>query len=195
MLNKIWNQKISGIPGAFVTILKISIDKTRTYFTTKLFVSNIRASGSNVMVNKCITYRYPECIEVQSNVTIGSNVTLQKEYRDIGSLKIKEGVSVGNNTSIDYTGGVIIDSYAHIAHNVTILTHDHGYNYMNDPIPKSLEIGANAFIGSNSVILHNCNYIGKYSIVGVGSVVTKDVPDYAIVAGNPARILKYITVE
>lgn len=195
MLNKVWNQRISGIPGAFLIIFKISIDKIRTYFTTKLFVLNIRASGSNVIVNKCITYRYPESIELQSNVKIGSHVILQKEYRDTGTLKIKDGVSIGNNTSIDYTGGVIIDSYAHIAHNVTILTHDHGYNYMSEPIPKSLEVGANAFIGSNSVILHNCNYIGKHSIVGVGSVVTKDVPDYAIVAGNPARILKYINVK
>ena len=39
--------------------------------------------------------------------------------------------------------------------------------------------------------MHNCNYIGKYAVVGTSSVVTKDVPDYAVVVGNPARIINY----
>ena len=57
--------------------------------------------------------------------------------------------------------------YVHIAHQILILTHDHGYDYRNIPI-------------------------GKNAVVGIGSVVTKEVPDYAIVAGNPAKILRYI---
>ena len=72
-----------------------------------------------------------------------------------------------------------------------ITTHDHGYDYRNKPTGKSLEIGENAFIGAKSVILFNCNRIGNNAVVGTGSVVTKDVPDNAIVAGNPARIIKY----
>lgn len=82
---------------------------------------------------------------------------------------------------------------AHIAHHVLISTHDHGYDYRSTPIGKSLEIGEGAFVGSRSVILHNCNSIGKNAVVGTGSVVTKDVPDNAIVAGNPARVLKILT--
>ena len=82
---------------------------------------------------------------------------------------------------------------AHIAHNVLISTHDHGYDYRNKPTGKSLEIGEGAFIGSRSLILHNCNRIGKNAVIGTGSVVTKDVPDNAIVAGNPAKVIKYIT--
>ena len=54
-----------------------------------------------------------------------------------------------------------------------------------------MEIGENAFIGAKSVILYNCNRIGKNTVIGVGSIVTKDVPDNAIVAGNPAKIIKY----
>ena len=82
---------------------------------------------------------------------------------------------------------------AHIAHHVLISTHDHGYDYRNTPIGKSLEIGEGAFIGSRSIILHNCNRIGKNAVVGAGSVVTKDVPDNAIAAGNPAQVIKYVT--
>lgn len=75
---------------------------------------------------------------------------------------------------------------------VLISTHDHGYDYKSELIGKSLEIGEHAFIGSRSSIMHNCNYIGKHAVVGTSSLVTKDVPDYAVVAGNPAQVIKYI---
>lgn len=51
-----------------------------------------------------------------------------------------------------------------------------------------IEIHNNVFIGANSIILHGVS-IGKNAIVGAGSVVTKDVPDGAVVAGNPARVV------
>lgn len=76
-------------------------------------------------------------------------------------------------------------------HGKNIIMH-HGFDYRNKPVGKALEIGEYAFIGSKSIIVHNCNYIGKHAVIGSGSVVTKDVPDFAVVAGNPARIIKYI---
>ena len=56
---------------------------------------------------------------------------------------------------------------------------------------SEVEICNDVWIGSRVTILGNVNRIGTGAIVGAGSVVTKPVPDYAIVAGNPARILKY----
>ena len=84
-----------------------------------------------------------------------------------------------------------------------ILTHDFsiyhaaiGCNKItkNDPefkITDRVVIGENAFVGANCILLPGVT-IGKNAIVGAGSVVTKDVPDDVIVAGNPARIVKNI---
>ena len=51
-------------------------------------------------------------------------------------------------------------------------------------------IGNDVWIGARAIILPGCKRIGAHSIIGAGAVVTKDVPDYAIVGGNPARVLK-----
>lgn len=53
-----------------------------------------------------------------------------------------------------------------------------------------LFIGHDAWVGSNVVITPNCARIGIGAVVGAGSVVTKDVPDFAIVAGNPAKMIR-----
>ena len=100
--------------------------------------------------------------------------------------------------------GVIIEDNVFIGHGVT---------FINDTYPRatrmdgSLQTEADwkvertiikkgASVGSGATILSNTN-IGENAIVGAGSVVTKDVPSNAIVAGNPARVLRYIeqTVE
>lgn len=54
-----------------------------------------------------------------------------------------------------------------------------------------LEIGNDAWIGQYALILYSCDQIGDGAVIGAGSIVTSDVPGYAIVVGNPARVLKY----
>lgn len=54
-----------------------------------------------------------------------------------------------------------------------------------------LTIGNDVWIGQYAVILPSCKNIGNGAVIGAGAIVTKDVPPYAIVAGNPARIIKY----
>jgi acetyltransferase-like isoleucine patch superfamily enzyme len=56
--------------------------------------------------------------------------------------------------------------------------------------PRPLLIGDDAWIGANAIVLPGCSRIGRGAVVGAGSVVTRDVPDFAVVAGNPARVIR-----
>lgn len=64
-----------------------------------------------------------------------------------------------------------------------------------DVATAALEIGADAWLGARALILPGCRRIGRGAVVAAGAVVTRDVPDYALVAGNPARVLRYRFTE
>lgn len=60
-----------------------------------------------------------------------------------------------------------------------------------DVSTAGLDIGADAWIGARALILPGCRRIGRGAVVAAGAVVTRDVPDYAVVGGNPARLMRY----
>lgn len=74
------------------------------------------------------------------------------------------------------------------------LFHNPMFGYCDDWIGGPLnptEIGNDVWIGANAVILPEVNRIGNGAVIGAGAVVNKDVPDYGVVLGNPARVVKY----
>lgn len=56
---------------------------------------------------------------------------------------------------------------------------------------NKLVIGNDVWVGQNVIILHNVKRIGDGAVIGAGAIVTKDVPDFAVVSGNPAKVIKY----
>ena len=97
-------------------------------------------------------------------------------------------------------GGVKIGDYFHSGTNVKIMLGSHDYEY-GDKIPygshfttKNVIIDDFVWIGSD-VIVSGDVHIGEGAIIAIGSVVVKDVPPYAIVGGNPAKIIKYRNIE
>lgn len=193
-MNSIWNGRIKGLFSALCIGIGICIRRLKIKINTRLFLLNVKEHGKRITVMCNIQYRMPSCIELGDDIIIGENAQLTSEIAN-SLLKLENGVSIGDNCSLDFSGGVTIGEKSHIAHDVVIITHTHGYNYESKPEGKPLFINKHAFVGSRSLVTYNCNYIGKNSIIGAGSVVTKDVPNNAIVAGNPARIIKYINNE
>lgn len=113
-------------------------------------------------------------------------------------MVIGENSYIGEGCNLRAGGGqLIVGKHCSISQNVSIVVSNHGYKkgmYIKDQ-PWSTHnnfviIGDDVWIGANSVVLPGVK-IGNGAIIGAGSVVTKDVPDYAIVVGNPARVLKY----
>ena len=132
--------------------------------------------------------------EVGDNSKIGTFVEIQK------GAKIGENCKVSSHTFI--CEGVTVEDNVFIGHNVT---------FINDVFPRATRedgslqdeedwecvptlIKRGASIGSSATLLCGVT-VGEQAVIGAGSVVTKDVPPGAIVAGNPARVLRYIYPE
>lgn len=123
-----------------------------------------------------------------------ARVFLYKKYtrlfpwycRTFYGMTIGEGTIISRRSNLDWNvnpKGIHIGSYTMVA-GATILTHD-----MCRSLKCDTYIGNNCFIGGGGYILPGV-HIGDNVIVGMGAVVTKDVPNNCIVAGNPARIIR-----
>jgi acetyltransferase-like isoleucine patch superfamily enzyme len=111
-------------------------------------------------------------------------------------LEIGYNVAITHSCDIDYSGGLIIRDDVWISERAMITTHSHKITdrrlKKDQPIEFSpLLIEQDAWIGAGAIILSGVNRIGKGAVIGAGAVVTKDVEDFSIVVGNPARHLRY----
>ncbi|WP_308705813.1 acyltransferase [Paraburkholderia sp. BL18I3N2] len=118
-------------------------------------------------------------------------------------LTIGSRVNIEQNVHIVCGGSIEIGDDATITGNVAIVDVEHPYEDVNDETRigdrirtrgNYVLIGQGAFIGFNAVILPNVK-IGRHAVVGAHSVVTRDVPDYCVVAGNPAQTMKRYNFE
>ena len=127
-------------------------------------------------------------------IQIGQRCMIAADCFLHGPIELGNEVSINHGCSLDGgKAGIRIGSQTRIANSVKIFAFNHGMS-MAQPIWEQpvtslgVTIGCDVWIGA-SVCITDGVTIGSHAVVGMGSVVTRDVPDYAIVAGNPARVI------
>ena len=140
---------------------------------SRLLKKIIRASG-NFWIKPPFFCDYGYNIEIGKNVMLNFGCVIL----DVCSVKIGDNTLIGPNSHI-YTACHSLDACERME---------------NREYGKPVSIGSNVWIGGNCVVLPGVS-IGDNSIIGAGSVVTKDIPANVIAVGNPCRILRELTKE
>lgn len=159
---------------------------------------NIKLAQQLHRINHAMPYtkEYDQAlIEVFSdNLGEGSYVAAPINGSCVNSMKIGKNVYINTNCLAMARGGITIEDGVQIAANVQLLTNNHDPYERQVLTCKPIHIKEHVWIGAGATILPGI-CIGKNAIVGAASVVTKDVPDYAVVVGNPAKIVKMLEPE
>lgn len=173
---------------------KKSIKKFRSHGDGNFKLSDFRKFGHNVIIENGVKIFHPGNISIGNNVYIGHNVFLKGYY--------KNRIDIGNNTWIGQSaflhgaGGIKIGDFVGIGPYVKILTSFHkdlGIDslLLFNPLEfKKVIVGDGSDIGIGAIILAGVK-IGRGVIIGAGAVVTKDIPDYAVAVGIPAKIIRH----
>lgn len=137
-------------------------------------VEELLGKSENAFINPPFFCDYGKNIEVGKNFFANYNCTLL----DVAKIKIGDNCQFAPNVAI-YTAG----------HPVHPVTRNTLYEY-----GKEVTIGDNVWLGGNTVVCPGV-HIGNNVVIGAGSVVTKDIPDWSIAAGNPCRVIRKITKD
>ena len=152
-------------------------------------------TGKNVYIGKHCSLKGKHHITLEDCVTVRS-------YSQIwsgGAVRIGKGSEIGERCRISIANSLKIGEKVLLSPNVYITDCDHEYRNIDIPVidqgivqrGQKVSIGEGSYIGINTVIVGNVK-IGKHCVIGANSVVTKDVPDYCVAVGSPARVIKTI---
>lgn len=184
-------------PYRFIELLRWLVNKRR-----------LKKCGNNVSVDYGFGLKCPQCIIIGDNTRIDNNCLLQAQMLYKGQktgykpeLVIGSDVTISYGTFISCLNRIVVGDGTLIGTNVYIGDHFHGKNTIDEveikPAYRQLHskgpviIGKNVWLGRNVCVMPNVT-IGDYAIIGANSVVTHDIPSYAIAAGVPAKVIKMI---
>jgi len=163
--------------------------------TQTLFKVKCKHIGKGTIIYHPLEIDAPGAISIGDNVMIESFAWLMGNQTKGESLTIKNGTRIGHFSHIVAMDSVTLEENVLIADRVFISDCTHGYEDVETPVIQQcisslgkITIGEGSWIGEN-VCVSGAN-IGKHCIIGANAVVVKDIPDYSVAVGNPARVIK-----
>ena len=169
------------------------MSKYSSHGTGKFHPSEFALLGRDVVIEDGVLVFHPENIEIGNDVYVGHQTILKGYYKN--TLRIGNGTWIGQQCFLHSAGGILIGQDVGIGPGVKMLTSQHVGLGTDQPIIRNpvelaaISIGDGSDIGMNATILPGVS-IGRGVQVGAGAVVTKDLPDYCVALGVPARIAR-----
>ncbi|MDZ7262135.1 MAG: acyltransferase [candidate division KSB1 bacterium] len=148
--------------------------------------------------------RFPKYVLTKFGAKIGEgtivypHVFMDTDGKDYSNLIVGSKCRIMRDTFLDLTAPIEVGDTALIGNRVSIFTHlnlgDSDLKKVYPTVSGSVKIGKGASISTGSIVLHGVT-IGEYSIVGAGSVISRDIPPYSVAVGHPARVVKRLDLE
>lgn len=132
-------------------------------------------------------------IAVGQRTMVGRHVELVPQG---GFITIGSDCSLNNYVVLYGAGGITVHDGCRIATGVVIVAFNHEFGDLTRPIhrqpitARGIVVESDVWIGARAILLDGVT-VGRGSVIGAGSVVTRDVPEYSVVAGNPARVVRH----
>lgn len=155
-----------------------------------------------IRIKKWVDFKSIQKIRMLQSVgSCGKNLTVNGFFRGFGKhVHLGDFVNFNDNVFINGSGEVRIGNYFHTGVNLMIISSNHNFEnaesipYDKKRIEKPVIIKDFVWCGNNVTIIPGIT-IGEGAIIGAGAVVVNDVPDCAIIGGNPAKLIRYRNKE
>lgn len=169
----------------------------------KNLLGAVRVKAFGIKADKNVYIGKNCSIKGKKQIELGNSVTI-RPYAQIwpgggGTVKIGTGSEIGERCRISIANSLEIGNKVLLSPNVYITDCDHEYRNIEIPVidqgivqkGQKVSIGDGSYIGINVVIVGNIK-IGRHCVIGANSVVTKDIPDYSVAVGSPAKVVRNI---
>ncbi|WP_439474438.1 acyltransferase [Algoriphagus formosus] len=187
------------------------------YQKYKSFIKHLRGLFYNIFLysGKSKNLRVASNVEMWGDITLGNNIYVGSNSKIYTKVILSDGVYIGDNVELRSNGGnkisiginctvnrgsliigeVKIGSNCLIAPLCVVVGSNHNFSNVDELInkqgisSKGIKIGDNVWLGAHVTVLDGV-HIGANSVIGAGSVVTKDVPANSVAVGNPCKVVK-----